>query len=218
MIRTGSGIRKLEYLSALQGCSFFSNPFWNSSSCPPRFLPSSCSTCFKMVFVHAFDTWKFHGIALESWNRDTFKRMICFNLLQALFPLLCDFHMNLNKQNHDLTDYELGVCSFVPTIAWFASMGRNREISRWPRSFDQLLHLPAGFTRLILLRSLLLDFPCANPAMPIAPNCLFLRVRWVGCLASPHVESSWSITTMRLNAIITVSINNMIYQVCRCCT
>ena len=47
---------------------------------------------------------------------------------------------------------------------------------------------PAGFIRLILLRSLVLDFPCATPATPIAPDRLFLSVRSVGRMARrPHV-------------------------------
>ena len=48
----------------------------------------------------------------------------------------------------------------------------------------------AGFICLILLRSLLLDFPCATaatqaPATPIGPDRLFLNVRSVGRMARP---------------------------------
>ena len=43
----------------------------------------------------------------------------------------------------------------------------------------------AGFIRLVRLRSLLLDFLCATPATPIAPDRLFLNVRSVGRMARP---------------------------------
>ena len=44
---------------------------------------------------------------------------------------------------------------------------------------------PADFICLILLRSLLLDFPCATPATPIAPDRLFFNV---GCAFLQLVE------------------------------
>ena len=43
----------------------------------------------------------------------------------------------------------------------------------------------AGVIRHIRLRSLLLDFLCATPATPIAPDRLFLNVRSVGRMARP---------------------------------
>ena len=59
----------------------------------------------------------------------------------------------------------------------------------WPSLHTALLCPPAvflaGFVRLILLRSLLLDFPCATPAKPIALNRSFLKVRYVGRMAQP---------------------------------
>ena len=48
----------------------------------------------------------------------------------------------------------------------------------------------AGFIRLILLRSLLLDFPCATPATPIAQDSLFLNVRSVCRVARPPYSAS----------------------------
>ena len=59
----------------------------------------------------------------------------------------------------------------------------------WPSLHTALLCPPAvflaGFVRLILLRSLLLDFPCATPAKPISLDRSFLKVRYVGRMAQP---------------------------------
>ena len=68
-------------------------------------------------------------------------------------------------------------------------MGRTKQTSRRPRFFEQhsfhSVPSSAGFIHLILLRSLLLDFPCATPATPIAPDHLFLNVLLVGRMARP---------------------------------
>ena len=63
------------------------------------------------MFVQAFDTLKI----LEhcSGTKDTLKKVIYLCILQGLFLLLCNFHMNLNIQTHDLTDYQLTVGSFL---------------------------------------------------------------------------------------------------------
>ena len=45
--------------------------------------------------------------------------------------------------------------------------------------YSALVPSPAGFMRLVLLRSLLLDFPCATLATPIAQDRLFLNFRWL---------------------------------------
>ena len=58
-------------------------------------------------------------------------------------------------------------------------------MSRLP--YSPPMPFPAGSTRLILLRIVLLDFPCATQATPIAQDLLFLNVR---CAFLPLVEES----------------------------
>ena len=131
----------------------------------------ACSSCKYLT------PWKFQFIALEPeilwqrWFAPSFRKHFFF--CYAIFTWIWTCKL------HNLTDYQLAVGSFLQAIA---SMGRNKQSPRWPQFIQQLsLHsVPssAGFIRLILLRSLLLDFPCATPAAPIA------KTPWLSRLSS----------------------------------
>ena len=75
-----------------------------------------CAIIFRVstsIFcVLIWPSQSFHTVCYRIGTRDTLKKMICPSLSQGLFLLLCNFHMNLNMQTHDLTDYQLTVGSF----------------------------------------------------------------------------------------------------------
>ena len=170
----------------MQACSFFSDSFLEFCCSTPAFS----STILLHKFVQVFDTLKIRVHCFEI--RDTLKQVICLILLFALFPMLCHFHLNLNIQN-----------SLPPrssTYSWqfstgkleaIASKGRTKPFPRWPQFCKQLsfhsVPSSAGFIHLILLQSLLLDFPCATQATPIVLDRLFLNVCSVGSMAVLHI-------------------------------
>ena len=134
-------------LSALQACSFFLYPFWNSAL-DTRFFVHHI---VPQVALEPEILWK-------SWFAWAFSKhfFICY----AIFTWIWTY------KSHDLTGHQLIVGSFLPAIV---SMGRTKQTPRWPRFFEQRsfhsVPSSAGFIRLILLLSLvslLLDFPCAS--------------------------------------------------------
>ena len=77
----------------MQACSFFLNSF--SEFCFSTSAFSSTIILHKIIQV--FDTLKIPVHCFGTWN--TLKKVICLIVLQALFLLLCHFHINLNMQN-----------------------------------------------------------------------------------------------------------------------
>ena len=92
----GSGILNFNYLHCRYAHSF-------QTLKGPGFFSSCCSTFSSMHLT----LWKFQCIALERWNPRYLAKVIYLFRLQALFLLLCQFHMNLSMQNYNLPDHQL---------------------------------------------------------------------------------------------------------------
>ena len=138
----------------------------------PAFLSSFCSTNLSMHLT----LWKFQCIALElkllwkRWFTRAFHNLKHFGSFYTIFTWIWTY------KNHDLTDHQLAIGSFLLAIA---SMGREQQILslRWPRFCEQLLFpsVPSTgkdcFIHLILLQSLLLVCPsiCAIWVPPLGP-------------------------------------------------
>ena len=151
----------------LQASSFFPNLFLEFCS-----LTHSVSSIILFhKFVQAFESLKIPVCSFGTW--DTLKKVICLSISQALFPML---YMNLNVQNyktHNLTDHQLAVYKFLPAIA---SRGDPYSSRSCYFTLRQPQAGPGRFISLILLRNLLINFPCATLATPISQDRLFLSV------------------------------------------
>ena len=51
------------------------------------------------LFLQAFDNWHIENSRALIWKQRYSEKGGCLSLSQALFLILCPFHMNLNKQN-----------------------------------------------------------------------------------------------------------------------
>ena len=96
----------------------------------PAFLSSFCSTNLSMHLT----LWKFQCIALElkllwkRWFTRAFHNLKHFGSFYTIFTWIWTY------KNHDLTDHQLAIGSFLLAIA---SMGREQQILslRWPSYF-----------------------------------------------------------------------------------
>ena len=66
----------------------------------PAFSSITFKACTACLYTHLTVNRHMETSSTLLWNhRDTLKTVICPSILQALFLLLCDFHMNLKIQN-----------------------------------------------------------------------------------------------------------------------
>ena len=56
--------------------------------------------------------WHIENSKVSLWNPRYSEKINCLSISQALFLLLCHFHMNLNTQTHDLLIFNLPLAAF----------------------------------------------------------------------------------------------------------
>ena len=113
------------------------NPFLDFFSRALLFLPNCRSICLSMHLTLC----NFQCIALEPEILWKLERWFASAFHKLLFPCCARFAWIWTYKAHDLTDHQLTVGSFLPTnlIATMASIGKDRQISRWHWYFQQLL-------------------------------------------------------------------------------
>ena len=102
--------------------------------------PDFSSIILLHKFVQVFDTLK---IPVHCFGtQDTLKKVICPSILQALFLLLCHFHMNLNMQN--------SWPNWLSTYCWQFSTGNHLHV-KWSTNPRVTSILPAAIFSLCAL-------------------------------------------------------------------
>ena len=134
------------------------NPFLDFFSRALLFLPNCRSICLSMHLTLC----NFQCIALEPEILWKLERWFASAFHKLLFPCCARFAWIWTYKAHDLTDHQLTVGSFLPTnlIATMASIGKDRQISRWHWYFQQLLPFLAALASFISL--ILLCFPACS--------------------------------------------------------
>ena len=139
--------------------------------------PAFSSNILLNKFVQVFDTLKIPVHCFGTWDT----KVICLSVSQALFLLLCHFHMNLNIHNLWL--------NWLPTYCWQFStsnhpatfMWSDWQIPGWPQFFQQqFFHsVPClvNFNCAIIFRSFHFDFVCAILAEPIISYSSFSNLQ-----------------------------------------
>ena len=120
--------------------------------------------------------WKFQSIAFE--QEILWKRWFALAFRKHFFFCYAIFTWVWTCKTHDLTDYQLTVGSFLPSITF---MWSNRQIPGWPQFFQQqFFHsVPSlvDFNCAIIFQSFHFDFLCANLGYPIISYRLFSNLQ-----------------------------------------
>ena len=110
--------------------------------------------------------------------------LIAWAFLKLFFSHCASFKWILTIKTHDLTDHQ-----FTRAVFYLQSLPCDRIIKSQgdPILPAEIIFLcPASLIDLIVLQSPLFDFQCANPATPIAQDCLFLNVSCVSLIQLCH--------------------------------
>ena len=165
-----------------------------------HFLEFCLSTAFSSIilfhmFVQAFDTLKIQEHCFGT--RDSLKKVICMSILQALFLLLCQLHINLHiRTNHWLSTY----CRQFSTrnhfhVKWLT----NRRVTSILQIFPSVPSL-VDFSCSIIFRSFISIF-CVliKPRQSLHTVCF-----WIFAASAPVVWSSLGIAVLRPPRIVSI--------------
>ena len=165
----------------MQDAHSFRILFWNSSSQPRLFLPSSC---WRLVLYVCPRIWHIEKFRASLLNPRSSEKGDFLSISQALFLLLCDFHcqfhMNLNIQNSSSVLINLPFAVSASTHFHVKWLTNPRLTSILPTAIISLFALPGWFKLWISFQSLHLDFLCANL------TTLIISYRWLSNLRFAH--------------------------------